>query len=1116
MSTELAEVQAPMTTPTIHPGQWRLDRIELVNWGTFQGHHVIDVARRGFLLTGHSGSGKSSLVDAITAVLTPGGKIRFNAAAADASSRRADRNVASYVRGAWRRQSDDTTGEVVSEYLRTGATWSAVGLRYSNGTANPPVTLIKLAHLRSGANTAADAATLHLLTTEPIDVMELQPYARDGLEMRKIKATWPQATVTERHSVFAERFCRLLGIGGENALVLLHKTQSAKNLGSLDDLFRGFMLDEPTTFAIADTAVEQFSDLSEAHTHVVTARRQIQHLSALRPHIATYDEHTAAATHVGALRASLPAFAQAWKLELARIERESAEQRVRAAEHDVTTARTLTEEATEAHNRAVLLVSERGGQALADQRASVNRAETAVGLVSRERASIAGDLTEVGIDFPNSFEEYEELRDTARAERARAEVAQADASAHMFELHQARADALRHKTAIDEELKTLKHATSNLDPRLQEARTLICDRTGLASETLPFAGELLQVRREHREWTGAIERALRPLSTVMLVPAVHRDAVSRAVDSAHLHARVVIEVIPIRPEPVRPVRGPASLVHRIEVKPGPMRDWLDAELARRYDYDCVDDADALHGLERAVTRAGQVKRGHTRYEKDDRTAVGDRRQWVLGFDNAEKVEHLLGLLREARAELDRAEAALGRAERDRTAGLDRQSALKSLERREWTDVDVDSAQSVLDRARRALDELLAASADLRAAEAEERRAASALIDAREAEQTAMNALAGVKGHLADLERVIAELADADAVAVPSAQQRDLEGRYYRVQRTVRHDAIDRMTLEVGRTLDSERDSAQRTAATAAQHITEIQAGFLRDWQPLAADLTADVNDRTGYIAILDRLEADRLPDFEEKFFELLENQSRKNIGQLASVIRRAPGEIREKIGPVNVSLRRSPFDRGRFLQIKVDENRTAAVQEFLTDLKEISAGSWSAQDRGQAETRFAVMDRLMKRLSSSESGDRNWQTLCLDTRRHVRFTGIEIDDDGTQVNVHDSSAGLSGGQRQKLVIFCLAAALRYQLTANGDDIPTYGTVVLDEAFDKADTTFTRMAMDVFLEFGFHMILATPLKLLQTLEDYVGGIGLAVCKDFKSSTIGLVSIDDLAVEPAGAT
>ena len=47
--------------------------------------------------------------------------------------------------------------------------------------------------------------------------------------------------------------------------------------------------------------------------------------------------------------------------------------------------------------------------------------------------------------------------------------------------------------------------------------------------------------------------------------------------------------------------------------------------------------------------------------------------------------------------------------------------------------------------------------------------------------------------------------------------------------------------------------------------------------------------------------------------------------------------------------------------------------------------------------------------------------------------------------------------------------------------------MLDEAFDKADSAYTRMAMDVFVEFGFHMILATPQKLLQTIEPYVGGV-----------------------------
>src|SRR5690606_27319430 len=162
----------------------------------------------------------------------------------------------------------------------------------------------------------------------------------------------------------------------------------------------------------------------------------------------------------------------------------------------------------------------------------------------------------------------------------------------------------------------------------------------------------------------------------------------------------------------------------------------------------------------------------------------------------------------------------------------------------------------------------------------------------------------------------------------------------------------------------------------------------------------------------------------------------------------------------------------------------------------------------EAERRFEVLARVTHRLGSSESADRTWQTLCLDTRRHVRFTGVQGDAEGTQLDVYDSGAGRSGGQKQKLVVFCLAAALRYQLARDAESVPSFGSVVMDEAFDKADAAFTRMALDIFREFGFHMILATPLKLLQTLEEYVGGIAVVQCADSRESSVSAVAFDDV--------
>ena len=130
----------------------------------------------------------------------------------------------------------------------------------------------------------------------------------------------------------------------------------------------------------------------------------------------------------------------------------------------------------------------------------------------------------------------------------------------------------------------------------------------------------------------------------------------------------------------------------------------------------------------------------------------------------------------------------------------------------------------------------------------------------------------------------------------------------------------------------------------------------------------------------------------------------------------------------------------------------------------------------------------------------DWRGRVLDTRLHVSFLAREKDPTGRVTRVYDSAEGLSGGQRQKLVIFCLAAALRYQLTEEEDDVPKFGSIVLDEAFDKADSRYTRNAMEVFREFGFHMILATPQKLLQTLEPYVGAITSVSNPDRKLSRL----------------
>ena len=61
---------------------FRLQRLEVYNWGTFHDRiWTLNLEGKNALLTGDIGSGKSTLVDAVTTLLVPAQRIAYNKAA---------------------------------------------------------------------------------------------------------------------------------------------------------------------------------------------------------------------------------------------------------------------------------------------------------------------------------------------------------------------------------------------------------------------------------------------------------------------------------------------------------------------------------------------------------------------------------------------------------------------------------------------------------------------------------------------------------------------------------------------------------------------------------------------------------------------------------------------------------------------------------------------------------------------------------------------------------------------------------------------------------------------------------------------------------------------------
>lgn len=1081
----------------LNPGQFRLSRVQLINWGTFSGYTDMPIARRGHLITGGSGSGKSTLLDAIAAILVPPIKVRFNDAAQQGLSREQGRTLASYVRGAWRRQEDAETGGIASTFLRDRATYSLVGLTYDddNGTV---YTLIGMFYLKSGDMTNAQVQKFFGTVPLNIDIRKFEEYLKAGIDKRRIKKAYPDARFSDQYRVFADYFRPRLGMHTEEAQLLLHRTQSAKSLSSLDQLFRDYMLEPPATFDMAEEAVEQFDDLRQAYRRVIDVREQIE---VLEPLVGLRDQRDAAENqqaHATMLKEAFPTVRDTLHLE---------SNRDRLAE--LATKRTSVDARVKQLKEALDLAQQRltsdtaALEAQGDGRLTVLDEKKARIDERRERrlldqAKVKSAVQAVDGLMPTDAESYAQLLVHAQEIRTNSPTRIKNWEAERLEEEISRRDLKNQREELSTELGSLGKRSSNIDRRYIAVRQMIAEALQVTEEELPFAGELIDVHPEHIQWEPVIQRMLGSFANTLLVPMRLAKAINAYINQTDLGIILNYRLIPADIIPSRGASSPRAMSNKLQFQSSQMSNWLRNEVLRSYDYECVDNErqlDELKAHQQGVTLNGLVRKpahkdGSIGYSKDDRRRLGDRSSYRVGSSNHDKVE----LLRNEISTLGRKINAADNRIKDKSRAISREQSLIShaatIAQFTFDQIDVSSDDASLEALSQQRKEILSSPELSRLQE---------LVDASNAHYAQINSdyrvadkeAGQLESEFETVSQGIGRL-ESKLVDLPAIEEEihvELGALISTITRRVTQRNIDKVTDKINSDLDSTIKTSQATINSTNGKISRIIADYVVKWPAEKADLQDDPSFAGEAINRLMFLRRDRLGDFEGQFLDLMNESSVKNLGALSTSLRRARGDIETRLHPVNESLGRSQFNPGRWLRVEVRDNRNADAQQFMDDLTAATSGAMAAtrdRDIAEAEKRYQALSVILDRLGSGNADDARWKTLVLDTRLHVRFIASEVNASDEVLNTYVDSASLSGGQAQKLVFFCLAAALRFRLAEADEDHPRYATVVLDEAFDRADPAFTRTAMDIFTEFGFHMVLATPLKLIQTLSPYVDG------------------------------
>ena len=1101
---------------------FRLQRLEVYNWGTFDNRvWALEPNGETSLLTGDIGSGKSTLVDAITTLLVPAQRIAYNKAAG-AEAR--ERTLRSYVLGYYKSERSDSGHAAKPVALRDHNSFSIILGVFRNAGYDQDVTL---AQVFWSKDSRGQPSRFYIVADQVMGIAtDFAGFGSDINQLRK--------RLRDRSSIegpfdsfppYEAAFRRRFGIDNPQALELFHQTVSMKSVGNLTDFVREHMLEAFDVEPRIEALIGHFEDLNRAHEAVLKARDQVERLTPLVQDCDRQRKVADNSRYWRDCRDGLRFYFAGLKAglldkRLAKLDGEADRLQARADQQTEQRWRQLGD-----RDALKSAIAANGGDRLERLKADIGERSTEL-QKRRTRADRYAELAD-RLELPRaaSLEQFlsnrpsvQQRLETTGERESELQNASVDQAVEMRRLQ------VDHD-ALGTELASLHQRRSNIDARQIQVRRALCDALGLDEAEMPFAGELIQVRESETAWEGIAERLLHNFGLSLLVPDHLYAEVAQWVDRTHLKGRLVYYRVRTDRSAVPADTQPDSLVRKLEVRPdSDFCPWLEQELARRFDYVCSESLERFRREHRAVTLAGQIKAGGQRHEKDDRHRLDDRSRYVLGWSNEAKIAALeaqaQGLEREIQATAARLAEVHSRIRElgDEKSRLDQIGMFTDFDELDWPQLaraiaDLEREREVLEASSDTLKTLTAQLATLEdtIAQTEQRLTDlnNELARNDEKQTQARVLLGGCREQLeacpdetratldSELEPLRAKALGEHQLTVESCDNREREMREWLQAK-----------------IDAEDKRLQRLEQSIVAAMQDYRHAYPLETQEVDARLEA----ADEYCQMLAQLQADDLPRFAERFKALLNENTIREVAGFQSKLKSERQTIQERIDRINQSLADIEYNPGRYILLETQANQDAEIRDFQQQLRACTEGALTGSEAEQyAETKFlqvkAIIDRFRGREGTTEL-DRRWTRKVTDVRNWFQFAASERwQEDDSEHEHYTDSGGKSGGQKEKLAYTVLAASLAYQFGLEWGAVRSrsFRFVVIDEAFGRGSDESARYGLELFKRLHLQLVIVTPLQKIHIIEPFVASVGFVHNPEGRDSQLRNLSIEEYRAE-----
>lgn len=1119
---------------------FRLQYMEVYNWGTFHDKiFKINPQGNNSLLTGANASGKSTFIDALLTLLVPLKKDRFYNQSSGVE-KKGDRNEETYVCGHYGNIQEEGKISSSTQMLRGKEAYSVLVASFSN-TDSKVVTLFQVRWFGSNGalNTAFGIAHVPLNIEKDFTDFDGKGNWRKRLDKTyNFNSTKKKVEFLDGPTLYGERISNVFGMRSIKGLSLFNQVVGVKVLEDLDDFIRTNMLEE---YKEGNENAEEkfiklkssFETLIDAKTNIEKAKEQIHQLEPINE-IAIELSNIQNELKRLTLSKEMAVYWFAKKsVELFGLELSKSQVQLGVLNDELKSLREK-EDSLKQQERSlsISIESDEVGGKIKELERDIKQLERLKETRITKLDQYNKIAQEIELKTNPGEENFKTNREIASEKRA---VLESHRLENDEKLRFAKNQQDDFKKLIDdgiETIKSLQKNKNNIAGRVTEIRDDILEYIGANKEEIPFIGELIKVKEEESEWELSTEKILHNFALRLIVPEKFYAKVNEFVNYTNLKGKITYQRyngFTSLANMTNKVLTENTLVDKLEFKPKSIyTDWLEDVIKNQYNYICVNDLKEFSLYEeKAITKEGLIKFGKGKHEKDDRPHISRKENYVLGWDNKDKIKHLQNEIKSLQdkekivvQEIRTINQKIKETEAKKEAYADIFKQFTKYDDIDW-EIYANQIQEKEDAKKKleaTNDRVKELQVQLNKVEVDLKHLTDIDVNNKNKEIFQLEEVT-IKGINTDLEsnkNLLNSIGNKDTAEFENVNPELLNVSFSTIKET-QSNFQNTTSSKVAQlnTKKGNKESEVRIKINAFKQPDENILKKFKDWR-------SDVNrlpDSTNldfieeYQTYYKRLIEDDLIRFEKKFNDYLQETITNKVGDFRMFFENWSESIKENINHLNESLREIDFKSTpvTYIQLVAPTKISDEVKDFRNLLHNAIPNFKELESHidGRKNHFNNNIEPLISKLDNEK-----WRQEVMEVRSWYKYKAEEFYKTTNQkFKTYENMGQLSGGEKAQLTYTILGSAIAYQfgLTKEGLQTNSFRFIAIDEAFKAQDEDKARYLITLCKQLHLQLLVVTPSDNIHIVEDAISFVHFVERKEEKYSWLYDMPIEQFKEE-----